>query len=306
MSAREVLVHDAGSVAVIPREVPSVWIVIPVHNRRSLTQACLESLEQQSVSGHVLVVDDGSTDGTAEMLAERFPTVVILSGDGSLWWSGAVNLGIQYALDAGCEYVLTLNDDTTFASDMVESFLRVAEAYPDTVQGAVAVDRTTGAVKYGAIHQDWVAATARSLPPPPDAGSLQPSDYLCGRGLWIPRRVLEAVGIFRAEVLPQGLADYEFTQRARAGGFDLAVNHRARVLLTSESISSHGERRRSLKAYWQHLTGMTGAGNVPHFVRYAYLVAPRGLRTWYACVGAARRALGYWVKPSPGHRGSSS
>ena len=60
--------------------------VLAVHNRRDLTLACLRSLRAQQVPGvalDVFVLDDASSDGTSEAIAEQFPEVTVLHGDGS-------------------------------------------------------------------------------------------------------------------------------------------------------------------------------------------------------------------------------
>ena len=43
----------------------------------------------------ITVIDDGSTDNTKQIIGEKFPKVLIISGDGSLWWTGAISLGLQ-------------------------------------------------------------------------------------------------------------------------------------------------------------------------------------------------------------------
>jgi GT2 family glycosyltransferase len=78
-----------------------IEIVTPVHNRREETLQCLRSLARAESSGldlHVIIVDDGSTDGTAEAVATQFPDVEIIRGDGSLWYTAGTNRGIQAAL----------------------------------------------------------------------------------------------------------------------------------------------------------------------------------------------------------------
>ena len=60
----------------------------------------------------IIVIDDGSYDGSSKIIKATYPDLIILSGDGSLWWSGAVNRGAKYAmrtLDAN--YLLLWNDD---------------------------------------------------------------------------------------------------------------------------------------------------------------------------------------------------
>jgi GT2 family glycosyltransferase len=72
----------------------SIYIIIPVHNRKQITIACLENLNacDDLQKYHVIVVDDGSTDGTAEAIRSQYPIVEILTGDGNLWWTGAIDV----------------------------------------------------------------------------------------------------------------------------------------------------------------------------------------------------------------------
>src|SRR6516164_5363299 len=92
---------------------PKVALVVPVHNKIALTIRFLESLRAVSYPKYsVIVVDDGSQDGTSRIVELRFPEVIVLKGHGNLWWSGATNLGVRYALKHGYDYVLTINNDS--------------------------------------------------------------------------------------------------------------------------------------------------------------------------------------------------
>src|SRR5258705_6257484 len=133
-----------------------IYIVIPVHNRKEFTRNCLYSLQYQTVSGHrIIVVDDGSTDGTGEMLAKEFPEVIVLSGNGNLFWSAAINLGIRHALTNGAEFILTLNNDTVASENFLAQMLFWSNQTPDSLLGALDVDTRTQKPYYGGEMHFW-------------------------------------------------------------------------------------------------------------------------------------------------------
>ena len=106
-----------------------VTVVIPNWNGRSLLPLCLSSLRQQSFRDfETLVVDNGSTDGSRELLARDFPEVRILSLGKNRGFSAAVNAGIR-ASEAG--YVALLNNDTEQDPEWLSSLVRDADAHPE-------------------------------------------------------------------------------------------------------------------------------------------------------------------------------
>src|SRR5258707_1027535 len=122
---------------------PIIYIVIPVHNRLEATRECLESLRNQTYTCfRIVLIDDGSTDGTSEFVKENYPDVTVLTGDGNLWWTGATNLGVRYALKI-CgpdDYVLTLNNDTVLPAKYLEIMMSLARRVPKALIGSIARD----------------------------------------------------------------------------------------------------------------------------------------------------------------------
>ena len=99
-----------------------ISIIIPVYNRLEVTidglQKLTASLKEHnlSIKSHfnyeIIVVDDGSTDGTSKWIIENYPSINILKGDGNLWWSGAINLGVKYSIETlDSEHVILWNND---------------------------------------------------------------------------------------------------------------------------------------------------------------------------------------------------
>jgi GT2 family glycosyltransferase len=89
-----------------------VAVVVVNWNGRTLLDACLTSVaEQQPAPERVIVVDNGSEDGSLAHLRARWPNVVAIDAGANLGFSGGNNLGIRDALAAGAELVLLLNTD---------------------------------------------------------------------------------------------------------------------------------------------------------------------------------------------------
>lgn len=117
---------------------PLVYIIIPVHNRRVITLACLDTLQRNGDMERyrILVIDDGSTDGTAEAISRTYPEVTILSGDGNLWWTGAITKGMQYAFQHGADYFVWLNDDTLPLANALPQLVHYCSSKPKRIATA--------------------------------------------------------------------------------------------------------------------------------------------------------------------------
>ena len=94
-------------------EKPSVTVIVLNWNGKDLTVECLESLQQVNYSNfNILVVDNGSTDGSVELLKEKFPEVSILVLEKNLGYAGGNNRGFDSLKPDQPEYVIFLNNDT--------------------------------------------------------------------------------------------------------------------------------------------------------------------------------------------------
>ena len=101
--------------------------VVLSYNGREDTLAALESLRGiESV-----VVDNGSTDGSPEAVAEAFPDVELIRAGVNLGFAGGNNVGIRRALDRGAEWVLLLNNDAGVEPGLADALAAAADARPD-------------------------------------------------------------------------------------------------------------------------------------------------------------------------------
>jgi GT2 family glycosyltransferase len=277
-----------------------LYIIIPVFNRKHFTRECLISLRQQtSQEFRTIVVDDGSTDGTDRMLAEEFPEVEVVTGDGNLFWTAGVNLGIRRALQLGATRVMTLNNDVVTAPTFIAQMLTAANRNPEAVLGALELDAATGQPIYGGERLDFRTNTRHDLLlelPADQRHDLQPVTYLPGRGLLIPKAVIDKVGLFDEKRLPHYLADFDYTSVARRAGFPVFINYKAQLsTYPEESGQTLTRKHRSFKSYYQHLFGIRGGGNLVNFTHFALKNCPPLYLPYFLLNGYARRLVGYFL-----------
>jgi GT2 family glycosyltransferase len=106
--------------------VPVVSVVIPHWNRRELLRACLSSLERQTLAGYeAIVVDNGSTDGSAEMVLADFPQSVLIRNAENRGFCAAINQGIRQARG---RYIALLNNDAEAEPPWLAELVRGAES----------------------------------------------------------------------------------------------------------------------------------------------------------------------------------
>jgi GT2 family glycosyltransferase len=107
---------------------PCVYIIILNWNGWRDTVECVESCFTLTYSNYkILIVDNGSTDDSESILRGRFPDVLLLQSGSNLGFSGGNNIGIQYALHHGAEYVWLLNNDTIVAEESLTELVNVAD-----------------------------------------------------------------------------------------------------------------------------------------------------------------------------------
>ena len=277
-----------------------LYIVIPVFNRWHYTRACLESLRQQtSQAFRTVVVDDGSTDETAAELARAYPEVEVVTGDGNLFWTAGVNAGIRRALALGATRLMTLNNDVLAAPDFVAQMLAAADEHPTAVLGALEFDANSGEVIYAGERRDFRPNARYDLLAELPAGQrtgLHSVTYLPGRGLLIPKAVIDKIGLFDEKRLPHYLADFDYTSVARRAGFPVYCNYAAQLsTYPEESGQTLTRKQRSLKGYFQHLFSIRGGGNMVNFTHFALKNCPKPYLPYFLLNGYARRLVGYFL-----------
>jgi len=200
-------------------------VLLTCHNRREKTLASINAVYQQTlpqqVQLNIYLVDDGSTDGTAEAIKELHPNVMVLHGDGNLFWNGGMRFAFAEASKADFDYYLWLNDDTVLYPRAITTLLDALHHLENQNNNPVIVvgstqDPETDALTYGGLAQRnwWHPLRFDLLEPSPN---LQPCDTLHGNCVLISRDVAKVVGNLDP-AFKHNLGDYDYGLRARRKG----------------------------------------------------------------------------------------
>lgn len=171
-----------------------ILTIIVSYNMERWMERCLGSLYRQEHPTDILVVDNASTDGTAELLHARHPRVRLVPNSTNMGFGQANNIGMQIALDEGYDAVFLLNQDAWIAPSTLDALSRMAAENPEF--GILSPIHLNGSGT-DLDHGFATYAHAESLAQLP-AGSHLPVELpFVNAAFWfIPARVLRKVGLF--------------------------------------------------------------------------------------------------------------
>lgn len=109
---------------------PKVAIIVVNWNGLEDLPSCLSSLQLQTQSAEIIVVDNGSVDGSVEFLTDKFPEITLLPQSKNYGFTGGVNIGMQYALDNNFDYVALFNNDAIADKNWLKHLATTLEKNP--------------------------------------------------------------------------------------------------------------------------------------------------------------------------------
>lgn len=207
---------------------PTVYVIVLNWNNYEVTKRCLESLLQASYPKlSVIVVDNGSVDGSTERLKAEFADVQFIFNEKNLGFARGCNVGIRAALkDEHCDYVLLLNNDAFVPPAFLEKAVAVAEGDKSIglVGGKVLQSPESNTIWYAGGHIDrWRGqAMLRGFGEVDHGQYDEPCDvgFVSGGLMLIKREVLTTVGLLPEEYF-FGVEEWDFSLATKTAGYRL-------------------------------------------------------------------------------------
>ena len=255
-----------------PIELKTVSVVIVVWNAQRYVMECLDSLKKYcgSVCTEVIVVDNASTDGTPELVAERYPEFKLIRNAENFGFAKANNIGIAQCIG---NYVCLVNSDVAFIDDCISPMLRyllentnVAMVGPRMLGADGHVRRST--MRFPTVWNNFSRALCLDLVFPRsgffggllmadfDHRHTMPVEVLNGWFVMARRAVMEQVGLLDTQFFMYG-EDIDLCYRIRQAGHgivlfaDAAAIHYGGSSSASEPVRFSKEMLRANLQYWR-------------------------------------------------------
>jgi GT2 family glycosyltransferase len=249
-------------------EFPLVYLVTVNWNRHQDTLECLDSLLKVDYPNlRLLAVDNGSSDGSAQAIADRYPQVELICHESNLGFAGGYNSGMRHALQNGADYILILNNDATLATQSVSALLRRVSPGAGILSPVIYYAHQDEIIwSAGGKINAWTLEQSSTLQDQPDPGEWPDfieQDFVTGCCMLFPRQTLQKVGLFD-ESFQLYYEDSDLCRRVRQAGLGIRVVPEARawhkVARSSGGSNSPNERywmaRSSIRFFRKHARGL--------------------------------------------------
>ncbi len=267
----------------------STALVVLTWNHLDDTLECLSTaVAMLPRPEHIVIADNGSTDGTPEAVSHAYPEAVVAQSPTNLGIAGGYNLGIRAAADLGVDYVLVTNNDVAFEPGMYGALMRAAAAHPDCGMFMPKIHHY-----YGNRTRLWcVGGYWRRFPPDVKMMALDaadspryshsgPLEFAPSCTLLIATRALAQIGGFDDGYFFY-YDDWDFSARLRQAGLGIRYVHDA-IVYHKVSVSTVKTERPA--RWWE----TNGRSSVRFYRKHHNAVGLATMTAWFAARETAKR-----------------
>jgi GT2 family glycosyltransferase len=240
-------------------------VVVLNYRTATRTIASVASLDHAGMPVDVVVVDNGSGDGSPAVLRRALPAARVVECPVNGGFSAGCNAGIREALRAGATRVFLLNSDAVVGTGALATLARAMDADPRLgVAGPTILAADRRRIESRGIRYSRVTARMRHLEAEQEVGSaggdrLREVDAISGAAMLIRTEVFHAIG-FLDESFFFGFEDLDFCLRARVAGFSVACVEEAVVVHEGNASIGRASASRIYFAVRNHLRVSDSAG----------------------------------------------
>ena len=249
-----------------------MYILLPVHNRKLITEKFVKCLKKQTLQDFTLVlIDDGSSDDTSFMVKSYLPCSIVIRGSGNLWWAGCLQKGFEWLKRQkvnSSDICLIINDDVVINDDFLSIGHNILSRSPKTLLLAKSYDQKTGECRDCGVHVDWGKLSFSQ------ADSQDLSNCFSTRGLFLKVIDFFHIGGFYPRQLPHYLSDYEFTTRAYNLGYYLRTDSSLTLLANFETTGLHKIKPRDLRSFFHDYLSKRNASHPLYWIVFILLACP--------------------------------
>jgi GT2 family glycosyltransferase len=235
---------------------PKVAVVILNYNGKALTERCIQSVMESPYPGkEIILVDNASTDGSAERLADMFRAVLVLRNGQNLGVTGGRNRGFREAVRRGNDYILSLDNDTRIDRRLIDELVAAAESDPAigivgpktySDDGSAKIQSAGGSITY---TQNVCAQRGFGEFDRGQYDVMQEVDYFPGFGFMARREVFESLDFLDENFQGYGHEDTDFCLRAAHSGYRVVYVPKAVLWHQgSATIGDYSPRKKYLEA----------------------------------------------------------
>ena len=255
-----------------------VLVIVVTYNGKPWLERCLSSVSVSpkstgNLEADLFVVDNDSTDGSADYVAAHFPSAKLVRSAENLGFSKANNLGFEWALKKGYDYVYLLNQDAWLAPGALELLVFTAETHPEYA--------VLSPLQYQDGYQELDAQFARCLSSCTKKGPVVPVQFIMAAHWMVPVAALSKIGPFNEDLFPLYGQDDDWCHRVHYHGLEVVV------VPAAKAVHDRAKRAES-KEKIMHRNYYTGS-----LVRLCDINRPLWERFCFVCLFTLVKAVKY-------------
>ena len=229
-----------------------VYLVVVNWNGKDFIEECLDSIQKQTHPVEIIVVDNGSTDGSKELIEKKYPKIHLISKDNNHGFAGGVNIGIEYAVGKKADAIALFNNDAVANKDWLEQLVKTLNKDADTgiVTGKLMRSDKKHIDSTGDFYSTWGMPFPRGRNQKDTSQYDEPGEVFgaSGGASLYRTKMLKDIGLFDERFFAY-YEDVDMSFRARLAGWAVFYQPKAEAYHKVSATSLHAGRIHSPTRY---------------------------------------------------------